>query len=497
VPLDIFSGGFGSITPAMAQFASVTALLKEKTTQDIATFTVNGPISAWGSPLANNPVDAAFGLEYRQETASSLPDDCLQTPPTSCQGGAGGNLLPVEGAFDVYEAFGELYIPLIEGREFFEDLNVELGYRLSDYSVTGQSDTWKAGVNWTPVDSIRFRAMFQEANRAPNVNELFRPVTTGLSNATFDPCSNGNPNPIGPELRALCEATGVPPSLVGVVGDIVSGQVNQFFGTNPANLPDPETAETLTIGVVWTPTLSVGNLIDPVVSLDYYDIEIEDFIGAFSGQEALDACYVLGDPTACGSIVRINGSLATSGAGVPGFTRNLEFVRAEGIELSASVGYDLGDWGELNATLNGNYYLTNELQSASTSPVVDCNGFYGTTCDPVPQLRFVQRTTWSIGDVELSYLWRYIDSMDIQTGEAANIFPAFQSIDAYNYVDLTGVYNVNENIRFTGGVDNVFDEGPPIIGNATGTTAFNSGNTFPSMYDVLGRVFSVGVNVRF
>lgn len=230
VPLDLFSGGFGIITDAMAGYASVTALLHEKTTQDILSASASGPISGWQTPWADNPIDAAFGIEYRQETASSLPDSCLQEPPTSCQGGAGGNVLPVSGQFDVYEAFGEMFVPLVEGRPMFEDLNLELGYRLSDYSITGQSETWKAGVNWSPVDSLRFRAMIQQANRAPNISELFQPVTTGLSNATYDPCSAGNPNPIDAELRALCEATGVPPALVGVVGDIVSGQVNQFAG---------------------------------------------------------------------------------------------------------------------------------------------------------------------------------------------------------------------------------------------------------------------------
>lgn len=268
-------------------------------------------------------------------------------------------------------------------------------------------------------------------------------------------------------------------------------------GTLPSSLPDPETAETLTLGVVWSPSLNLPRVTDPLISIDYYDIQIDDFIGPFSGQEAMDACYVLADPTACAGIVRINGSLATSGAGLPGYTTNLSFVRAEGIEISANSGYDLGSWGSLEFNVNANYYLTNELQSAPFSDVVDCNGFYGTTCDPVPQLRFIQRTTWHMGDVELSYMWRHLSGMDVQTEEAANVFPAFRSIDAYNYFDLTGAYTLNDHVRFTATVDNIFDEDPPIIGNSTGTTSFNSGNTFPSLYDVLGRVYTVGVTVNF
>jgi outer membrane receptor protein involved in Fe transport len=497
IPLDLFSGGFGSITQEMADYTSVTAQLQETTTQHIVSATVHGPVEALKSPFAYASIDAAFGLEYREETAASLPDDCLQQLPTSCQGGSGNNFLPVSGAYDVLEVFGEAFIPLVEGRPLIEDFNAELGYRLSDYSLTGQAETWKAGVNWSPVERLRFRAMLQQANRAPNISELFSPVTAGLSSATYDPCSAGNPNPIDATLRALCESTGVPSSLVGVVGDIIAGQVSQFGGTQPNALPDPETARTITLGLVWTPSLDIPGLTRTVITVDYYDIEIEDFIGTFSGQEAMDACYVLADPAACAGIVRINGSLTTAGAGLPGYTTNLSFRRAEGIEISARTGWDAGDWGLIDVSLNANHYLTNALQSAPFSAAVDCNGYYGTTCDPVPQLRIAQRTSWTLSDVELSYLLRYMSAMDVQANEAGGLFPAFRSIDAYAYVDLSGSYTLNDNIRFGVTIDNVFDQDPPIVGLSTGTTTFNSGNTFPSLYDVLGRVFTVSATVNF
>ena len=106
-------------------------------------------------------------------------------------------------------------------------------------------------------------------------------------------------------------------------------------------------------------------------------------------------------------------------------------------------------------------------------------------------------TTWRFDDVELSYLWRRLSGMDAQTGEAANLFPAFRSIEAYDYFDLAGSYRLSDNVRFNATVTNIFDEDPPVIGNSTGTTSFNSGNTFPSLYDVLGRVYTVGVTVNF
>jgi outer membrane receptor protein involved in Fe transport len=151
----------------------------------------------------------------------------------------------------------------------------------------------------------------------------------------------------------------------------------------------------------------------------------------------------------------------------------------------------------LSFSANANYYLTNERQATSADPVTDCNGYYGTSCDPVPQFRFVQRSTWTRGPVDLSYNWRYVGGMDAQKDEASALFGAFQSIDAYNYIDLSGVYRLNDNLQFQVSVDNVFDETPPIVGSETGSTSFNSGNTFPSLYDVLGRTFQVGAKMTF
>ena len=495
VPMNIF-GGFGSISAAAADYGRAIALQRQNQVQTMFTASVNGPISGFQSPAADNPVSVAFGVEYREESGEFEPDECLKEAPTSCQGGAGGNLLPISGGFSVSEGFGEAFIPLVEGAAFAESLSLELGFRYSDYDISGSNETWKVGASWEVVPGLRFRVMEQQAVRAPNVGELFSPVTTGLDNAQFDPCSSGNPNPIDANLRALCEQTGVLPALVGVVGDIVSGQINQFAGSDPANLPEPETASTTTFGVVWQPDLG-DRLSGTTISVDYYDIEIEDYISELSGQESLDACYVLADPVACAGVVRIGSSLATAGAGVPGFTTNLEYLRAEGIEWGVNTDFDLMDWGSLAISWNGNYYLTNESRSVASSPVTDCNGFYGTTCDPIPTTRWIQRTTWSFGDYDIGYNWRHIGALDAQPSEAAGLFADFRSIDAYNYIDLTAGWQVNDALRVRASLDNVFDEEPPIIGNDTGTTSFNNGNTFPSLYDVLGRVYTVGVTASF
>lgn len=495
VPLNVF-GGFGTITDDMAAWASATAIEQRNYVQNIFSATATGP-TGMQSPWADSPVYLALGVEYRDELGSTTPDECWKEQPASCLGGAGGNRLPIASEYSVREGFFEAQVPVIQGREFVEDLSLELGWRYAHYEPNGGNDTWKAGINWQVTDSFRIRAMEQQAVRAPNIAELGSPVTSSLSNATMDPCSVANAANIDANLTALCIASGVPAPLVGLVPDIVSGQVNTFAGTDPTNPPAPETGRTTTFGFQWQPGFLPEGIINPTLSVDYYDINITDTIGTFSANEALNNCYVSGNLNACSQITRISGNLGTTGAGVNLFTTNLKYNRAEGVEVGAGFGYDLGELGDLQFSYNANLYLTQENQSSDATPVITCIGHYGTSCNPTPEYRHVQRTTWNNDNYQISLLWRHIGEMTIEPVEASAIFPAFREIEAFNYFDLSGTYRLNDNVVFRASVDNLFADLPPIIGNDTGTTTFNSGNTFPSLYDVFGRVYTVGVNLRF
>ena len=149
----------------------------------------------------------------------------------------------------------------------------------------------------------------------------------------------------------------------------------------------------------------------------------------------------------------------------------------------------------MQLALVAHQYLTNEFQTTALSPTVDCKGFYGTSCDPVPEFRSTLRIGWNLNDFDASLLWRHIGSMKAQTNEAAALFPAFRSVSAQDYFDLTFGYNFMDSVRLALLIKNVADEDPPILGNETGSTSFNSGNTFPSLFDSMGRTYNV--NLRF
>ncbi len=236
----------------------------------------------------------------------------------------------------------------------------------------------------------------------------------------------------------------------------------------------------------------------------YYKIRVEDWIGTFGAQEVLDSCYGQGAVAQCAKITRLNGDLATPGSGIVLLTENLEYQEAEGVEFTGGFGLSLADlggeesWGRLQVSLSANYYLTNDRRSDPSLSNIDCLGFFGNQCNnPTHELRFVQRTNWAVGDFNLGYQWRYQDAVKIEEAQKAATFAKFRQIDAFHYLDLNGSWAVNDAIRLSASVKNVFNEEPPIVGNEAADTTSNSGNTLPQNYDTLGRVFAVGLNVRF
>ncbi|MGQ0586290.1 MAG: TonB-dependent receptor domain-containing protein [Gammaproteobacteria bacterium] len=501
VPINLF-GGFGTITPAMAAFAAASAITTESYEQHVTQATVSG-LLPFGIPGAR-PIALSAGYETRREAGSFTPDECLKTPPVSCLGGAGGNSLPIAGGFSADEYFAESFIPVVDDVPGIKSLDIELGFRASDFSSTGSNTTWKAGLAWTAMDSLLVRVMQQRAVRAPNIGELAAPQTTGLDNAAQDPCSIANAaflaSPAGATLTALCISTGMTPGQVGTVQDIVSGQINVFNGTNLVDLPEVEEGDSFTIGAVFTPKL--GDMFrDFYVTVDYYDIEITDYIGVYSAQEVLDACYNLGQAGECAKILRVSGDLVLPGSGIEQYTSNLSYFNVEGLELGAGVGFGLGAAGGLKVSLNLNKYLTHESQSSATVPVLDCLGYFSTACaGPVPDIRWIQRTTWDWNQLQASLLWRHLGAVDMHPDyivELPSTYTPFQSIDAYDYFDLSLGYKVLPNVRLSATVNNIFDNEPPVLGNEAGSTSFNSGNTFPSHYDTLGTVYIFGVSATF
>ncbi|MBU2179739.1 MAG: TonB-dependent receptor [Gammaproteobacteria bacterium] len=494
VPINLF-GGFGTITEEMAQYARATAFIQTEYQQRVISGSINGPFDSIVSPWADSPLSMSFGYEWRQEEAFSNPDECWKLAPASCLGGAGGNQLPVGGTFQVNELFTEGKMSLVEDGFMTDTLELEFGYRHGNYNTIGDNGSWKLGLSWRINDQLVLRAMNNAATRAPNVGELYAPVTSGLDNATLDPCSIKNAANIDATLRARCIATGMTAAQVGAVEDIVSGQINVFSGSNPDALPNAEDAKTTTLGFVWTPEFETVKRVN--LSVDYYDIYVDGYIGTNTPQEVLDGCYVLGNQAQCALIRRDGGTLTSDISGVEQYTTNLSYLKTTGYEVQYSFGFNLEKWGTVDFSGQMNHYIDVESLSSPTSQIIDCNGYFGTSCNPQHETRANQRVTWNYEDYSLGFMWRYMSDLDRSPDEVEDTFEAFRHISSYSYIDMYASYQISESMKLNFGVDNLTNKDAPVVGGEASSTSWNSGNTFPSHYDMLGRTYRMTFNVKF
>lgn len=510
VPLNLFNPSV-AINPAALDFIRLNLQLQSLTTQDYVTASVGGDLGDFKSPFAANPIGVALGTEYRMETSDYRPDFASQADISP----GFGATFPIFGEYDVVEAFAEAIVPLVENAPFAESINLELGYRTSDYSTSGSVESYKAGADWAPMGGLRFRTMFQRAVRAANIGELYAPPVPGTGDLLIDPCATGTPaNPLTGQLRALCIATGVPAGEIdnGTLAQPTAGQISNLAGGNPDLTP--EEADTFTLGFVWQPDFVPGL----ALTVDYYDITVNNAIALRPAFDVMDGCYnparnptmTAADPD-CAFIVReslAGGLTGDAPVGVEQLNLNIGEVHSEGVDYSVRYRWDLDAMGSLEAALDGTYVMDSSYVPAAGAARVNCAGHYGKQCGlpstatattggPTPEHHFVQRTTWSFGDFDVSYLWRYLSEVTVDPTQAADTDPESASIDAYNYIDLAAGWQVNDWARLKLSVTNVFDEEAPFVVTETGSTPFNSGNTYPSTYDVLGRVITIGVTTKF
>lgn len=478
--------------------------------------TINGTITGDfnGFAIATNPIAFAAGVEYREFTASRLSDEASQTPGAVV--GGGGAAPDLAGSYDVFDAFGEINIPILEGAAFAEELYIEAGIRFSDYSTAGTELTWKVGGGYTPVSGFTIRGNYQRAARAPNIGELFVPVVTGLDNLQNDPCE-GN---LAGGVLAACLAqvpAGSPGAAVITAGQVqppAAGQINVTTGGNP-NLGTEE-AETYTFGVIVQPEAIPGL----TVTVDYFNISVTGAISAPGVGDVLGACFnsPSADNPAC-SITSISRNPFTGGLdGSPDETAglflnlsNLGVIETDGIDLTVFYGTDLTDDIALNLSFNGTWTNSNRFQATPTGVNRECVGFFSVNCgSPQPEFAWNQRTSFIFNDeFTLSVLWRYLSSLEqepldiIDQGSAfigtTELFGDvdFTQIPSESYFDVTMQWDVTENLLFTASVQNVFDNQPAVVGSNIGSTAFNSGNIFPSSFDPLGRRYTASVRLSF
>ena len=427
-------------------------------------------------PGAPGSISMVAGFESRELSSDFRPDLPSRTGDRS---GSGGATLPLGGTYDVDEFFVELGIPVTD------TVSMDAGFRSADYSTGNDTTAMKLGAFWTVNDKVSVRGSFQTSQRHANLAELYQGIGQGLVDLDYDPCGIDPDTGAAPiATQAQCENTGLPANLYGTDLKSPADQYNIQTGGNP-NV-NPEESESITIGVVLNPMDGL------TLTVDYFDITVEDGIGTVSPKTALDKCIETGAAAFCNLINRnpVNGSLWLTGGYISAQITNISEEQTSGIDVIFDYSVDT-NWGPLVVsgvtTLLDSYDII-ELPGESA---IGCSGNWGGSCgkNPMPEVMgsyTVGLTTEFDTDVILGV--RYL-------GETDDLNANDIDFDAYTYLDATAIYSVNDNMSITLGVSNLLDKEPGYTSDAG--TAPGNGNTFPGYFDAFGRHIHLSINYSY
>lgn len=476
VPLNIL--GNGSPSRAALDFVLATHTNDSKITQEVLSGYLSGDLG-FAFELPGGPIGFAIGAEYRKETSSQDPSEVIQ------QGYLldSSQILPARGDFDVKEAFAELTIPVLKDTPFFNSLTFGGAVRFSDYSTVGQTTTWKVDGVWSPVKDITFRGTYSQAVRAPNISELFDPLSGGFAFIT-DPCDIGQIG-LGTEFRranctAQLGALGVDVNTFNPANDPeASTSQLGLFGGNP-NLGE-ETAKTWTAGVVLRPRFVPGL----TVAADWYDIRLRNAINSFTASQLFALC--VDQPTLqnvfCENIERD----PTTGFASNFFVRpqNVANFRTSGLDVTGNYRFVLSDrLGSLNLRVTAGY-LKDLVFVGSPGATPDQDAGEGFA----PKYLAVGDITWTKGPLTINYGLAWQSHTRRFTRETLAGNPDISDPRYFFYKerwehDIQAQYNVGNDFTFYGGVNNFTNQKPSV----------SSGGAYP--VSAIGRTIYFGVKAN-
>lgn len=484
VPWNIFTTG--AVTQDQLDYLVLPLFARGTTDQEVISLSVSGDLGEMGVKLpgAESGISLIAGYERREENLDFNPDEGFRNGEGAGQGGATGAR---SGGFFVNELYVEAAVPILEGKAFAEDLSLGLAYRRSDYSTGNETDTYGIRAGWQIVEDVKLRTSIQRAVRAPNINELFLPQGLNLFDMNQDPC--GGATPIA--TLAECANSGVTAAQYGTIPNSPANQYNFLQGGNTEL--EPEESDTFSFGVIWTPEMVEGLSL----SVDYFQIEIEKGIDNLGPEFILNQCLD-GNLSQCANVRRgangnlwIGSNVNTSGQ-VVALLDNLAVEEVAGIDVVANYSLEIGNLGSLNFENVLSVITKWDQQELEGAPVVDCKGKWNGDCGfPTPDTQNNLRTTWvTPWNVVASLNWRYISEVeDLSVNEI--------DLGHRNYFDLAGTWDATENITVRLGMNNIFDQAPPIGGNGAGSGIQGNGGVFPGMYDALGRYMYLGASLQF
>ncbi|HEY5723414.1 MAG TPA: TonB-dependent receptor [Allosphingosinicella sp.] len=461
-PFNIF-GGSGSITQQMLDYVAFTQ--RDSSEQEL--WGVSANLSGALFNLPGGEAGFAVGVEHRDLEGQFDPDPIVAA-------GLGSDIpaLPTSGGYDVSEAYAELRLPLLSDTSFFHRLELTGAARYSDYSTSGSTTTFGAGINWEPIEDLLFRGSWAEGFRAPSIGELFG-TPSRFDQEVVDPCSAVG-GAIPAAVATNCIAQGVPAN-----GSYVqlNAQLPVVTGGNP--LLDPETSESWGVGAVWRPSFV------PRLSLEanYYNIQVDAAIQAIGADVLLNRCATTGDVLSCDAIDRSASGQVTQ---IRGLLQNIASIETDGLDVNLVYRGEIGNAGRFNI-LWYNTFLFNYtvgVPATNGTTFIDREGTeQGNPDQAFPKYKSTGIIDWDKGDFGVSLTGRYIGS--VRESQAAD-----NKMDAKFYTDAQVRWTLEDRFVFALGMNNIFSVDPP--------ECFSCGlnNMDPTTYDVPGRFFYARFTVK-
>jgi iron complex outermembrane receptor protein len=466
-----FFGGAGSITPEMMDF--VTFVQHDRSEQSLWDFT--GNVSGAIAELPGGPLGLAVGVEYRRLGGRFDPDPIVAAGFSS-DIPAG----PTRGHYSVKEAYAELNAPLIKDVPFVNLLELNGAARISDYTTSGSTTTFKGGVNWKPVHDLRLRGSFAEGFRAPSIGELFGTLSR-FDQTISDPCSNDSTAPRNFQndaaVKTSCIAMGVPAN--GSYQQ-ANPQISVIVSGNEAL--KAETSKSWIFGGVYSPSFLPGFSIEA----NHYDIKIKSAIQAVDASITLNNCVVNNDPAACALVSR---SFTGSGqlTQIKGTLGNIAGINTKGIDLNLAYRSPMTRAGRFGLTWN-NTFLKNYdliLSGFGGTQIVSREGTeQGSPSQGFPKWKSIGILDWDLATFGASLTGRYVSRLRESDGN---------TLDSRFYTDVQLRWMpmiMEHQLGLAFGVNNLFNTKAP------GCNTCDLNNFDPTMYDIPGRYFYARASVK-
>ncbi|MDE2223756.1 MAG: TonB-dependent receptor [Xanthomonadaceae bacterium] len=455
----------------------------------------SGPVFS----LPAGDMELAVGADYRKEYANNLVDFLTIANPVNgtCSAPQSACTSPLQGGFNVKEAYGELFIPVLKDMPFFKALNVDLGARYSKYSLAGSTSNWKVAIEWRPIDDLLLRGTVQKVFRAPTLGALFTGAS-GNAPPFNDPCigldasqlaahSNACQNvPPGSTFQSLqnglAQATGV------VSGSVAAG----------VNL-QPEQGKSFDWGAVYSPHFVPGL----TLNADLWRVYLNNTITTPGANVIAGTCFSNNASPLCALIHRRpNGQVAF----INQPTVNLGRLDTSGVDAGVTYVIPQMAWvpGQFTLAVLGTYLTRYNINTVPGSPggqVYHVAGHFYNSIGNYARVRGQVNLNWQDGPWNASWRAQYIGHSEAgsmnpaenQNGESGAQLYAFRiPTIVYNYAQVS--YNIQPiNTTLSVGVDNVFDKQPPIL---TQSITLNA-DTDVGTYDTIGRFYWARATVKF